>query len=123
MLVTRMSLSFIMCDLVIAPVHCGYVLNLSVAHTFWSLGVCCFVSSLWLTLCMLRVVRDLRTGLLPSGGSVLVVGLYGVCIETPLRVGGQPSTNVVAYHVLFIKPAKWLEIPGSVKFIAVYRYL
>ena len=35
-------------------------------------------------MCRLRVVRDLRTGLLPWGGSVLVVGLYGVCIVTPL---------------------------------------
>ena len=46
-----------------------------------------FFLFLRLTLCMLRVVRDLRTGLLPWGGSVLVVGLYVVCIVTPLRVG------------------------------------
>ena len=26
---------------------------------------------------------------------VLVVGLHGVCIVTPLRVGWQPSSNVV----------------------------
>ena len=70
----------------------------SVAYCLYVLvsrNVNVFFFFLRLTLCMLRVVRDLRTGLLPWGGSVLVVGLCGVCIVTPLRVGWQPSSNVV----------------------------
>ena len=61
--------------------YCLYVLVSRNANVFFFFF---FFLFLWLTVCRLRVVRDLRTGLLPWGGSVLVVGLYGVCIVTPL---------------------------------------